>query len=238
MAYNTREGVRDKVIEYLDGRTDLNTKINSWIDDARRDIANKYNFAYLYVEATCDTSAGSARYALPSDYLNHLNLFIETKKLVRIDPTEFDAVHGDDIALDSTTAKTPYLYTTGALEQGEPEYYIDRGLEFDLWPTPDGTYTLTMRYYAQPSAFTDDDDYDYITTFHTEAVIFGAAYRGAVYLEDKDKMAIYRDQYTTQINTLLQREKERKGADIGHRMKSWKDFNINQFKRLMKVNNF
>ena len=237
MSYNNRIGIRERVVEYLDGRTDLDSKINAWIDDTRRDVATKYNFAYLYVEATAATSAGQARYALPIDYLNHLRLFIGTKKLVRIDPGEFDSVHGDDIAIEATEGKTPYLYTTGSLEQSEPDYYIDRGLEFDLWPTPDTVYTLLLCYFAQPQEFGSDVEYDYITTFHTEAVIFGAAWRGAVYLEDEQKKGVYSEQYKAQISTIMQREKDRKTTDLGHRMKSYKDFAPNQFKRLMKINN-
>lgn len=235
MSYNDRAGIRTRVIEYLDGRTELDSKINAWIDDTRRDIATKYNFAYLYVEGTALTSAGYARYALPSDYLNHLRLFIGTKKLVRIDPGEFDSVHGDDIAIVATEGKTPYLFTTGSLEQSEPDYYIDRGLEFDLWPTPDNTYTLLLCYFAQPAEFTSDANFDYITTFHTEAIIFGAAWRGAIYLEDEQKVGKYSEQYKTQVGTILQREKDRKTTDLTHRMKSYKDFSLNQFRRLMKI---
>ncbi len=237
MSYNDRGGIRARVIEYLDGRTELDTKINAWIEDTRRDIATKYNFAYLYTEATAVTSAGCARYALPADYMNHLRLFVGTKKLVRIDPGEFDSVHGDDIAIEATEGKTPYLFTTGSLEQSEPDYYIDRGLEFDLWPIPDAAYSLLLCYFAQPTEFPSDVSSDYITTFHTEAVIFGAAWRGAVYLEDEQKTGKYSEQYRAQVSTILQREKDRKTTDLSHRMKSYKDFSPNQFKRLMKITN-
>lgn len=237
MAYNDRAGIRIRVIEYLDGRTDLDSMINAWIDDTRRDVATKYNFSYLYTEATATVSAGVARYALPNDYLSHLRLFIGTKKLIRFDPSEFEAVHADKIDIGAGDAKTPYLYSTGSLEQSEPDYYIDRGLEFDLWPIPDNTYTLTLAYFAQPASFDDDTDYDYITTFHHEAVIFGAAWRGAIYLEDKDKESTYDAQYKDQVGMIVSREKERKTTDVTHRMRSVKDFSNQQLKRLMKINN-
>jgi len=237
MAYNDRSGIRSKVIEYLDGRTDLDSKVNSWIDDTRRDMANTYDFSYLYVEATCETSAGTERYALPADYLGHLNMFIGTKKLVRIAPGVFDSVHGDTSDLTSDSSVTPFLMTTGSLEQSEPDYYIDRGVEFDLWPIPDDTYTLLLRYYAQPQDFIYDYSYDYLTTFHTECVIFGAAYRGAIYLEDDSKKGQYKEEYGKQLQLMVKREKDRKTDDLGHRMRTPKDFNINQLKRLMKVNN-
>ena len=237
MAFNDRGTIRQRVIDYLEGRTDLDSKINAWVDDARRDLAGKYDFAYLYTEATATTSAGEERYALPSDYLGHLSIFLGTKKLIRIRPGEFDAIHGDDADIQSTDGSTKYLYTIGSSEQDEPDYYIDRGMEFDLYPVPDGTYTLLIKYYANPADWTADAEYDYISTFHTEAVIFGAALRGALYLEDDAKVQKYEAKYERLIQIMIKNEKDRQGGDTTIRIKSYKDFSSAQLKRIMKVNN-
>lgn len=237
MAFNDRGTIRQRVIDYLDGRTDLDAKINAWIDDTRRDLASKYDFAYLYTEATITTSAASARYDLPADYLGHLSIFIGTKKLIRIRPGEFDAIHGDDIDIQATDGSTAYLYTVGSSEQDEPDYYIDRGMEFDLYPVPDDTYTLLVKYYANPSDWTTDTQYDFISTFHTEAVIFGAAWRGAIYLEDDAKKQEYSTEYKEQINVMKMKEKDKQNADVFTRMKSYKDFSSAQLKRIVKMNN-
>jgi hypothetical protein len=237
MAFNCRDTIRQRVIDYLDGRTDIDTKTNQWIDDTRRDLAGKYAFNYLYVEATASTSASIARYALPSDYNGHLNIFIGSKKLIRLLPNEFDSIHGDTIAIETTDNAPITLFTTSGMETGESDYYIDRGMEFDLWPIPDATYILTLKYYANPIDWTLDTDYDYISTFHTEAIIFGAALRGAIYLEDDAKKAEYKEEYKEQIGMMLKSEKDRKSSDVVVRMKSYKDFGVEQFKRMMKVNN-
>lgn len=237
MPFNQRSTIRQRVIDYLDGRTDIDTKVNQWIDDTRRDIAGKYNFNYLYTEVTTPTSANTARYALPSDYLGHLNLFIASKKLIRILPNEFDAIHGDAINITATSSALSKLFTTGSSETGEPDYYIDRGMEFDLYPIPDDTYTLLMKYYANPADWSGDTNYDYISTFHTEAVIFGAALRGAIYLEDEAKKAEYKEEYREQLQVMIRKEKDKRVSDATIRMKSFKDFSIEQFKRIAKVNN-
>jgi len=237
MAFSDRGTIRTRVIEYLDGRTDLDTSINSWINDTRRNIATKYDFAYLFTEATATTSAGIARYALPADYLGHLNLFIGTKKLIRLRTNEFDSIHGTDIDIQSTDGTTKYLTTIGSSEQDEPDYYIDRGMEFDLYPIPNGTYTLTIRYYANPADWTSDVEYDYISTFHNEAVIFGATLRGAIYLEDDKKAQKFDTLYSQEIKAILQHEKNRQNADTLIRWKTYKDFSPIQIKRIMKIAN-
>lgn len=237
MAFNQLGTIKLRVRSYLDDRTDLDTEIIEWINDARRSLATEYDFSYLYTEATAPTSAGTTRYALPSDYLGHLNLFVGTKKLMRIRTNEFDQIHGDDADISSSDVSNAYFYTTSGMEQGEPDYYIDRGMEFDLYPIPDDEYTLTIRYYANPADWTDDDDYDYISTFHTEAIIFGAVIRGAIYLDDDAKLQKFSELYNKEVHKMIGNEKDRASKDTTYRMKTHRDFSPAQLKRIMKVNN-
>ncbi len=237
MAYNDFGTLQTRVKSYLDNRTDVDDEIKDWINDSRRSIAKEYNFDYLYTEATCQTSAASGRYALPSDYLGNLSLFLGTKKLVKILPTEFDDIHGDSVNITSVDNTSPYLLTTGSLEQDEPDYYIERGMEFDLYPIPDDAYTLTIHYYSSPTTWTLTASYDYISTFHTEAVVFGAVMRGAIFLDDDAKLKKFGPLYEHEINTMIKKEKDKHFKDSGIRMKSYKDFSISQFKRLMKTRN-
>lgn len=237
MSFNDFGTIKTRVKSYLDNRTDIDTEIGQWINDARRALAGEYNFNYLYTESTATVSASTARYALPSDYLGHLNIFLGTKKLIRILPNEFDSIHGSDSDIASTDSSPEKLFTTSSSETGEPDYYIDRGMEFDLYPIPDATYTLTIKYYANPADWTLDAEYDYISTFHTEAVIFGAVLRGAIYLEDDAKAQKFAGVYASEIQRMIKREKDRKSSDVMVRMKSYKDFNVEQFKRITKMNN-
>lgn len=228
--------IQSRTADYLD-RDDLTTKIQGWINDTRKDIAIKYNFGYIYVEATAVTSAGSARYALPCDYLDHLDVFSNSKKLARVESREFDE-------LTQTCSTYPdileELFTESGvlndLTRGTPDYYVVRGMEIQLYPTPDDIYTLTLKYYALPSDFSSDGDYDYISTFHPEAVIFGAALRGAIFLDDEQKKTTYAAAYDAAIKEMVRREKDRERRDVKIRMKTYKDYSLDTFKRIMKVN--
>jgi hypothetical protein len=235
MSFNDFSTIKTRVKSYLDNRTDIDTEIAEWINDARRSLAAEYDFSYLYIEATCETSAGSARYALPADYLGHLSLFLGTKKLMRIQPNEFDNVHGDDATIVSTDGSTSYFYTLDSLEQGEPDYYIDRGMEFDVYPRPDNTYTLTIHYYANPADWTEATDYDYMSTFHTEAVVFGAVLRGAIFLDDDIKVKKFAPLADREVQKMLKKEKVKTSVDSSKRMKSWLDMSSAQFRKFLKV---
>lgn len=233
----------DRVAEYLD-RTDLGTsssailsatKIGQWVNDCRKDIALKPNsdFNYLYEEATISTSAGSAVYSLPSDYLGHLTLICDYKKLIRVGAREFDERELTDDA--ANTQAISLELQIGTSTSDFPEYYIDRGMYIELWPKPDAAYTITMKYYAQPEDFESEDDEDYMSRFHFEAIIFGASLRGAIFLDDTTKIQIFKSAYGMAIDEIVKREKDTKARDKYVRMKSWKDYPLSTFRQFQRI---
>lgn len=234
----------DRVSQYLD-RTDLGTsattpvsssKIAQWTNDTRKDISLKYDFNYLYAEATVSTSADSATYSLPDDYMGHLTLLCDYKKLSRVGAREFDELYYTDDD-ESTASSQLELNVSSTSTEGFPEYYIDRGMYIQLFPRPDDTYTLTMKYSAQPADFTAGTDEDYMSRFHFEAIIFGAALRGAVFLDDQAKIEIFNKAYRMALDEIVKREKDTKSKDTHVRMKSWKDYELETFRRLTRIVN-
>lgn len=236
-----RLNIRNRIIDYLD-RSDLNTKIENWINDTRLDLALKYNFRYLYTEANTSTVAGSARLCLPTDYLGHLTIWIGAKKLMRVGAREFDELTQTEIAAAASPRQLPLeasssVNTTSI--QAPPDYYVERGMEIDVYPTPDASYTLLIKYYAQPTAYdtgtSGDTEEDYIMRFHSEAVIWGAAYRGALYLDDEQKKGNFKEMYTMATQEMIFREKQNLLEDTHPRMKDWRDFDLTTFKRMTRV---
>ncbi len=236
--------ITDRIAEYLD-RTDLGTsasspisssKIGKYINDTRKDVSLKYDFNYLYEEATISTSAGTATYSLPSDYMGHLTILCDQKKLTRVGAREFDELYyyEDDAITNPTTLQ---FNESDDATSGFPEYYIDRGMYIQLFPEPGDTYTITMKYYAQPANFTTGTDEDYMSRFHFEAIIFGAALRGAIFLDDVAKITIFKEAYGLAINEIVKREKETKVKDSHVRIKSWKDYDLSTFRQLQRIDN-
>jgi hypothetical protein len=223
--------IQARVAEYLD-RADLTTEIQAWINDTRKSIAIEalaasHTFNYLYTEATIETSAGSATYALPSDYLGRLTIMLESKKLHHVDAREFDEGNSPD----ATKQANNYLLVTTNENtgSGEPDYYVDRGMEIELFPNPSGTYTVTLKYYAQPADFTGNTDEDYLCRFHPDAVVFGTVIRGAAYLDDQVKLQIFSPLFEKEMKKISYKEKMNEKADSTVRMRTYKDFNLTTF---------
>jgi hypothetical protein len=194
-------------------------------------------FDYLYTEATLSTSAGSGVFALPTDYLGHLAIMLNTKKLHRVGAREFDDLHVD--ADEDTTSIDSIMLTTTMVSDttatGEPDYYVDRGMCIELFPVPNQTYTLTIKYYALPTDFTLVTDEDFMCRFHPEAVIFGAALRGAVFMDDTVKIQVFEAKFEKEMKKILYKEKMKEVTDLPIRMKTYKDFDTLGFKRKMRL---
>jgi hypothetical protein len=168
--------------------------------------------------------------------MGHLTLLCNYKKLARVGAREFDELYytSDD---ENTQSEQLELDESSDASTGFPEYYIDRGMYIQLFPCPDTAYTLTMKYFAQPANFDTGDDEDYMSRFHFEAIIFGAALRGAIYLDDTTKMEIFSKAYKVAIDEIVRREKDTKAKDTHVRMKSWKDYDLETFRRLSRIQN-
>lgn len=233
-----RSTIRTRVTYYLD-RSDLDTLVNSWINDTRLDLALKYNFHYLYTESCASTVAGSATYALPDDFLGHETVWCNNKKLARMTPREFDELTDTDSGATAYPRKLPIesgSTVTSTSNSGPPDYYVHRGMNLELYPTPGAVYSLRVKYYAQPTDFSTDAEYDYITTFHPETVIWGTALRGAIYLDDDQKVQKFESAYSNSIQEMIKRERDFEQEDQHPRMKTFQDYELPTFKRLWRIN--
>lgn len=203
------------------------SKAGIWVNDSLSDVATKYKFQFYYTEATLNTVAGSAYYALPCDYLDHFTIFCGNAKLSRYSMQNFDenlstSTTGD---IDSSTAS------------GKPYYYVVRGSQFQIYPTPNSDdYELNLRYYAKPDALTSSGSYDRLTELYPETIVNGATYRGARWAEDTYNERRYKEDYIQSIKELIAAEKERELTDSHFRLKTWRDFVLTTFANQMRIN--
>lgn len=202
------------------------SKIGRWTNDTRLDIANKWKWQFYYTEATLDTVAASAYYPLPSDYLDHFSVFCGDIKLTRYSLRNFD----ENISSDSTGT------IASNTASGTPYYYVLRGTQFQLYPTPDDAYEINLRYYARPSNFSASGDYDVVSNAYPEAIIFGTTVRTALYLEDTYNEQRFQQLYNAKLQEMLKNEREKITTDTHYRLKSWRDFEISHFGDMMRVN--
>ena len=188
MNYLTLQGrVEDEL-----NRTDMSTRIATWVNEVRMEIADgtipilaspsqgSHKFSWCYASTAVSTSTMNNDW--PSDFIEEISFFEVSaeKPLVKVDQAYYDALMYSDYNLTDT---------------GTPTNYVDRGTSYDLYPTPSGATELYLRYYAYPTALSNQGDEYTIDTRVPSLIISAACLKAARFLHDADLINIFK-QYT------------------------------------------
>ena len=195
--------LRNRVHELLENRTDLTTKIGAWINDTRKDLATEYEFDHLFATQAGSTSVGEALYNLPSDYIWLQSVYVGSKPLYKLTMTEEGFLY-----YNSSNDRLYLPYDSDVInKQGSPCYYLIQGEQIKMIPIPDAVSTYIINYYRLPEDFVNVDDSDMISRLHADAIIYGAALRGALFLDDREKVNQYGALYAKAVQKMIMRQK-------------------------------
>ncbi|RLI83630.1 hypothetical protein DRP04_00965 [Archaeoglobales archaeon] len=217
-----------EVLRWVDWNgSNAETLAKSWLNRTREDIATKFNFEFLFTIATATTTSSNT-YNFPDDLLDHLMIFIDDED-------------GNPILIYEMTpgywANLVKVPSPLDLSADTPPYRVLlQGNYFRIIPDPPSGRTLTLWYYRCPETLTNDTDTDYFLTTYGETVVWGAAWRGAVYLDDEQKIPKFRAAYEDGIKTMIARENRKKADRKGVvRFKTWRDFPPATMRRIFGV---
>jgi hypothetical protein len=147
-------------------------RITRWLNEAYTTIVRKSRLASF--EATTDLAfvAGTPNQNLPATTLSILGV------------------------VDRTSNGRPLGRITGALADtqtsvgpGAPQAYYLQGNQLYLFPTPNASYTVRVRYLSQPTALTAGTDQPALPTYYHDALVAYAISR-AYRSEDDPQQAI------------------------------------------------
>jgi len=220
---------KQRVLEYIDWNgNNAETMVENWINMTRLDIASKYNFEFLLTKATTTTVEGVSVYNFPDNMLEPYLIFMSDSSgsnllLYPLSPKYYSNLVNIPEAFDLSSDVPPYRV-------------VFRGNYFEIAPAPPAGRTLTMYYYKRPDTFSSDGDSDYLLNTYPEAVIFGAAWRGAVYLDDQQKVSVFLPAYQQAVRDMIAREKRKQADRQGWpRFRTWKDFDPATLRRMFGV---
>jgi len=107
-------------------------------------VADWHTYEEMRKNYTGETVDGQKRYGFPTNMKDIFSLTLidgaSSRKLLYVYPREFDL-------------KVPYPEQT---TEGRSAYYVDYGVNFELYRIPDKAYTLNLRCSVYPSDFTSD----------------------------------------------------------------------------------
>jgi hypothetical protein len=165
MSYTSFTELQASVASYL-GRTDLTAEIPDFIRFAEIRLARDLRTRTMLKSATAPTIAGDARLALPVDFLEIRDLFVQGNPRMPV------------------TYLSPSAFTRDARadESGLPVFYTILAQEFQFAPNPDTVYTLEILYYARPIFLSNTVASNVFLANYPDALLYGALIEAEPYL--------------------------------------------------------
>ncbi len=142
--------------------------VKTWLNDGQRKAVQQSEFRTQEEAKAFTTAVGDSTYELPSNFCRWID-FYDTGvnwPLVPLEKREYDSLEPSS---------------------GRPQLYTVIGNQITLWPTPDGAYSLSLRYWRLPQDMVADGDEPEIPAQYHEVLVAYAMWKA--YLRENDYQA-------------------------------------------------
>ena len=184
-------------------RDDLTSVIPNFIQLAESDLARQAR--HWRGEKRSVATISTQYVPIPADYLETIRLQVTsgtTAPLEIISQAEL---------LDRKAAN---LNTSGS-----PAYYAFVAGRFELFPAPDGEYTVEIYYHAKAPALSGSNASNFMLTYFPDAYLYGALAHSAPYLKDDARLNVWSTLYANAISGINTSSEAAKYGGSGRRLK-------------------
>ena len=196
MALSTYAELRTSIGDWLN-RSDLSATIPDFISLAEAQIERTLRTRQMIVRA--NASFDSQYGAVPADFLE-----VKSLKLISTNPpTPLSFLTVDLLDEQSST------YTAS----GKPKFFGVVGGQFRILPTPDGTYTAELTYFAKLTKLSNSVTTNWLLTSSPDIYLYGSLLQAAPYLQDDARIQTWATLYERALNDL--RTADDRGASSG-----------------------
>jgi len=185
MSYTNYTDLQASVAGYL-GRSDLTTEIPDFIRFAELRLGRELRTRQMLNSATAPTIANDAKVALPTDFLEIRDLFIQgnpRRPLTYMSPSAFSREARADII-------------------GLPVFYTILASEFKFAPIPDAAYTLEILYYAKPTFLSTANASNVFLANYPDALLYGSLIEAEPYLINDARSQLWATLYDRAIKNI------------------------------------
>lgn len=163
-AANTYREQQDRVLDLI-SKSDSTTRnrIKNWLNLGYQDFVGRELWPFRETVDTISFIQGTSEYTLSSEFAD-----IDTGNIVSV------AIQGGNmsklsyIPITQLLASEPDLTSIG---QAVPRQYYIRSGKIGFWPTPNGTDSVSIAYYATPTEMSADSDEPIIPKAYREALV-------------------------------------------------------------------
>lgn len=199
MAISTYAELKTSIANWLN-RDDLTSVVADFISLAEADMDRAIR--HWRMEKRVTASVTSQYTGLVGDYLETIRI----------------SIGGDRVELLSQGEMQQWR-TNSSDAVGKPRYYAVSDGQLELFPTPDGTYTVEMLYFAQIPSLSDSNTSNWVLAHHPDAYLYGALIHAAPYLGDDQRTQTWASLYQNAIAAINKESSDAKYGGSGRRMK-------------------
>ena len=193
--------LKASIADFLN-RDDLTTTIPDFISLAEADFNRKLRHWRMEKRATANLDTQYT--AFPDDFLEPIRLMLTGTDETRLELITLSELM--DKRATSNTASTPKFY---AIVDGS----------FEVYPTPDQTYTFEMLYYGRITSLSDSNTSNWLITYHPDAYLYGSLAHSAPYLAEDQRTTVWAQLYKNSVDGINMEDQKSKSGGSGHRMR-------------------
>ena len=189
--------LKQAVANYL-GRSDLSSVIPDFVTLAEIRLARQLRLRQMLKTVTSSTTGGDNTVGLPSDFLSVRDFYI------------------DQNPRRSLSYLSPSAFTRDAraAESGLPNFYTQKGSEFELAPIPDTNYSLVLLYYAKPAALSDSNPSNEFMANCPDALLYGTLLEAEPYLMNDVRLQVWSQLYQNAVSSLSESDNTSEYAGV------------------------
>lgn len=197
MSYTSYTDLKTSVANYL-GRSDLTSIIPDFISFAEIRMARELRTRKMLSSATSAFTAGDAKVALPSDFLQIRDLYVQGNPRFPV------------------TYLSPSAFTRNARadDSGKPVFYTTLAAEFMFAPIPDSAYTLEILYYAKPTVLSASNASNVFLANYADALLYASLLEAEPYLMNDPRIQTWGDLYGRAVKNIVESDENSEYSGI------------------------
>jgi hypothetical protein len=201
MAITNYSDLKATVASYL-ARTDLTVQIPDFIQLAEVRLRRDLRIRQMLKSATTTMTGGDQTVALPTDFLELRDLFVETNPIRDLQYV------------------TPSVFSRNGrvTESGLPVFYTIIASEFKFAPVPDGNYTLQVHYYARPELLSDSNPSNVFLANCPDLLLYGALIEAEPFLMNDARIQLWAGMYDRGVASLTASDDRSENSGVPLRM--------------------
>jgi hypothetical protein len=202
MAISTYSELKTSIADYLN-RADLTAVIPTFVSLAEAQINR--DVRHWEMENRATTTFDSHYATRPSDWVETIRLHLTsgtTTPMRLISKAAMSEKRSNDLNASGT-----------------PLYYSHSESQFELYPTPEQSYTAEVLYYQKVPALTDSNTSNWLLDYAPDVYLYGALIHSAPYLAEDGRASVWASMYQAAVDQLNLQSETSKTSGAGLKLR-------------------